>query len=62
MARESLSAARRGVMYLLDFATGQTLQEFTGHIGPVWAVTFSADGKFVASSCNDNKVRLFKVK
>ncbi len=47
-----------GEMALLDTETAREAARFTG---PVWAAAFPADGKFVASSNNDNKVRLFTV-
>jgi WD40 repeat protein len=48
-------------MRLIDFETGKVLQIFGGHTGAVRAVAFSFDGKFVASCCEDNKVRLFNI-
>jgi WD40 repeat protein len=50
-----------GTMRLIDAGTGTTLAEYGGHAGPVWAVACAADGKSVASACNDNKVRVFRV-
>jgi hypothetical protein len=50
-----------GAMRLIDFETGKVLQIFGGHTGAVRAVAFSFDGKFVASCCEDNKVRLFNI-
>ncbi|MGB3420724.1 MAG: WD40 repeat domain-containing protein [Dolichospermum sp.] len=38
------------------------LQEFQGHQGPVWSVSFSPDGKTIATASSDNTARLWPVR
>jgi WD40 repeat protein len=40
-------------------ATGQELREFVGHNGPVKAVAFSPDGKYVLTGSDDGTARLW---
>ncbi|MEH2179670.1 WD40 repeat domain-containing protein, partial [Nostoc sp.] len=40
---------------------GQLLQEFKGHQGSVSSVSFSPDGKTIATASSDNTARLWPV-
>ncbi|MDZ8071046.1 MAG: WD40 repeat domain-containing protein, partial [Nostoc sp. DedQUE08] len=40
---------------------GQLLQEFKGHQGPVSSVSFSPDGKTIATASQDGTARLWPV-
>lgn len=42
-----------------DIMTGDTLQTFDDHVGPVRVVSFSQDGKNLASASDDGTVRIW---
>ncbi|MGE5264272.1 MAG: WD40 repeat domain-containing protein, partial [Acidobacteriota bacterium] len=50
-------AARERVVRLLDAATGRELGSLAGHTGDVNGVTFSPDGKFLATGSQDGRVK-----
>ncbi|HWR66459.1 MAG TPA: WD40 repeat domain-containing protein [Bellilinea sp.] len=50
-----------GSIQLLDSATGQVLQDLTGHIGAVTALKFSPDGSVLASGGADGVVMIWGV-
>jgi WD40 repeat protein len=51
--RQLVSASHDGTARLWDVATGKTLREFTGHVGPLWAVDISPDGNWLAAAGYD---------
>ena len=51
----------RGVIRLIDIASGRELPTLTGHDGPVISLAISPDGKTIASGSEDGLVRMFNV-
>ena len=49
-----------GVITLWDTATGQEVLTLRGHSGAISRLTFSADGRFLASASKDGSVKLWK--
>jgi WD40 repeat protein/serine/threonine protein kinase len=54
------SAGDQGLVTIWDPETGSILEEFTGHIGPVYEIEWSGDGSLLASAGADGTVRLWK--
>ncbi len=61
----------KGSLKLWDVTTGKELRSFSGHIGDVWSVAFSPDGRFALSGscdetvlsslyCNEGSVKLWE--
>jgi WD40 repeat protein len=47
------------VVHLWDFQTGEHVQQFVGHDGPVRSVSFSADGQRALTAGTDETIRLW---
>jgi hypothetical protein len=50
-----------GDVALFDLATGKGLLSFQGHVGEMWALAPSPDGRFLLSASNDHTLRLWKL-
>jgi WD40 repeat protein len=48
-------------VYLIDPIEGRSVKSLGGHPSPIRCVAFSPDGKQLATSCYDEKIRLFDV-
>lgn len=47
-------------MYKLDYETGDKLEAYKGHFGPVHCCSFSPDGELYASGSEDGTFRLWQ--
>jgi len=45
---------------IYDFATGEELEVYKGHHGPIWTVSYSPDGELYATGSEDGTIRLWK--
>ena len=48
-------------LHLFDFDTGKELTTFTGRNGAIICVAISPDGRFAATTCQDHRVRIFRM-
>ena len=56
---DMLVSGNLGEISFWSVETGERLKTFTGHIGPVYSVAFSLDGKTLVSGCRDSTVILW---
>ena len=56
-----ISGGSTGALISYRTRTGETLQEFVGHVGTIWALATSADGRFLVSGSSDQTVRLWDI-
>jgi len=54
-----VSGGNDNTIQVWDATTGQRLVTYTGHLGSIWAVTWSPDGKRIASGGNDSTVQVW---
>jgi WD40 repeat protein len=55
------SGSSDGSVVLWDYATGNVLRRFEGHMGWIFDVAFSSDGEHVYSASADGTVREWRV-
>jgi WD40 repeat protein len=55
------AACRDGRILLVDAQTGKVLGTGTGHAGPLYALAFSADGRWLATGGEDTTVVVWEV-
>ncbi len=53
--------SNRGVLKVWDAATGRVVWRSKGHEGSVWGLSYSPDGKRLASAGSDHKVRVWEL-
>jgi len=47
-------------IYKFDYITGNEIESFKGHFGPVHTISFSPDGELYASGSEDGTLRLWQ--
>ncbi|PSB22326.1 hypothetical protein C7B76_04640 [filamentous cyanobacterium CCP2] len=58
----TLAGSANGVVHLWDLATGESQGELRGSEGRVFALSFSPDGCYLASGCEDHQIRVWEVR
>jgi len=56
-----VSSGLGGYMYIYDLS-GNEVGQFVGHVGDIWSVSASPNGKFLASGSADQTVRIWNIK
>jgi WD40 repeat protein/serine/threonine protein kinase len=62
VADSSIVSTSDNVIDLLDAQTGDVLQKFEGHVGPITNLTFSPDGQTLISASADQTIRFWDTK
>ena len=55
----TLASAEGSKISFWDVATGELLRTLTGHVGPIYSITYSSDGKTLVSGSADSTVILW---
>ena len=58
---ETLASSDREAIHLWDVDSGELLQTFTGHVGSIYAIAFSPDGRTLTSGGSDGTLLLWEV-
>lgn len=60
-ATHAVVGNRNGGLYLFDLSTGTLERAFRGHVGEIWAVAPSQDGRYLLSGSNDHTLRIWEL-
>ena len=57
----TLASTDRNVIHLWDAHSGELLRTLTGHIGYIYSIAFSPDGRTLTSGGRDGTMLLWKI-